>query len=203
MRLITLFLVLFVSSSAFARQKPTKARINYAKDKICRYRDTIQKAAKAASVPSDLMFACLLSEHVYLVNGSDNWVDAAAYLGIYDDPSLGFTQIKLSTARPLAKQIYHRSQTDKKIIADLLTPSLASHYMAQLIENILTDYADYGFYIHNSPEIVCTSYLVGNSRAKAKKHFDNGTQPKANYYGNFALKYFELAQNIDSGKACR
>ncbi|MEK6556672.1 MAG: DUF1402 family protein [Bdellovibrionota bacterium] len=171
--------------------------------KICKYRTDIITAAQLSSLSAQPFFACLIAEYTFLKNTTDDFVDVAAALGIYDDPSLGFAQIKLSTARPLAKQLYDEPVTDQKIISDLLTPKIAALYMAQLIENTIIDYSDFGFDISKSPGLICSAYLVGRSRSRASQHKKNGTQPIFNYYGRFAHQARKIAARIESGELCK
>lgn len=177
-------------------------KLNIAVKTLCKYRGAIIEAAHEQQVNSRNMFACLLSEHTFLKNNTDDLVDAAARLGIHKDPSLGLTQIKLSTARSIAKEIYGEAQSDEKIISDLLRPRLATHYMAILIGSIIDDYARFGFDIQDSPGVICSSYLVGNSYVRARTHYENGTSPGLNYYGRFAQKNLPLANSLQQGLAC-
>lgn len=171
--------------------------------RICRHVPEIENAAKVENISPRFMIGCLLSEHTYLVNAVDDAVDIAAAFGIYDDPSIGLAQIKLSTARKIAPQLYNRSVPDDVIINDLLNPRVAPHYMAYLIRDILNNYEAAGFDLTNSIGLVCSSYLVGNSRMWAFRHKKNGTSPGVNYYGAFAMKHQQTITNILSGSACR
>jgi hypothetical protein len=200
-----LFLILFVTScTAFAND--ARAEKVYVKKSvirnICQYREIILSVAAASYISPRHMLACLISEHTFLKNSTDDVVDIAASFGLYDDPSLGFTQIKLSTARPLARQLYGRDLNSQQIVADLLEPKVAALYMAQLIENIITDYAAFGFDISQSPGLVCSAYLVGQSRSKAAAHKKNNTQPKMNDYGLFAHRTQNISRRIESGELC-
>ena len=200
-----LFLALFVTSCTALANDVRVEKVYVKKSviqSICQHREIILSVAAASNISPRHMVACLISEYTFLKNSTDSVVDIAASFGLYDDPSLGFTQIKLSTARPLAKQLYGSDLNSQQIVTDLLEPKVAVLYMAQLIENIIADYAAFGFDISHSPGLVCSSYLVGQSRRKAAAHMKNKTQPKMNDYGLFAHRTQNISRRIETGELC-
>lgn len=171
--------------------------------RLCRHRTELVDAARNEMIEPRHMVSCLLSEHFFLKNVADDLVDAAAFTGHYLDPSLGLTQIKLSTARPIANELYDQPISDQYIIYDLLNSKTAVKYMARLLGNIIDDYRKSGFDISNATGVVCSSYLVGNSRARAEAHRRDKTVPVLNYYGIYAREHRTTADAIISGAACR
>lgn len=207
MKSLLSILICLSGFASFAQNTPTRTRLDKAINTLCDHRAEIQNASQMFYIPSDLMYSCLLAEHVLLIDYQDNLVDVAAGAGVESiikrNPSLGLTQIRLSTARGLSKSFYGEARTDEQLINDLLDPQRASYYMAMLVSDILSDYARYGFYLHNDPGVVCTSYHVGSSIQSARKHKKNKTQPSTNFYGEYAEDHFRLAQLIASGKVCK
>lgn len=199
--ILSFFLVFSTHAHAEAIQN---AKFRHGVEVICKHRDIVLSAARAEQISPRHMIGCLLSEYTFLKDAIDTAVDVAALAGFYWDPSLGFTQVKLSTARGIARELYNSQWVpDQQIIYDLLTPRTSTQYMARLIHNIVGDYKNAGFDIAGSVGLVCSSYLVGNSRARAMAHQRNGTLPELNYYGRFAHANESTAAEIESGRACR
>lgn len=189
--------------SAYRKRIAMEKKFKHGVQVICRHRTSIIDAAREQNVNPRHMIGCLLSEYTYLKDAVDVAVDVAAYAGFYWDPSLGFTQIKLSTARGIARELYEEKLiADQFIIRDLLNPRVATKYMARLIHNIVADYKRAGFSIEDSTGLVCSSYLVGSSSARARNHRRNGTLPELNYYGRFAVNNHATITRIESGVAC-
>lgn len=180
-----------------------KRRFANVVQRICRHRTELVDAARDEMIEPRHLVSCLISEHFFLKNIADDLVDAAAFTGHYFDPSLGLTQIKLSTARPIATELYGKPISDQQIIYDLLDSKTAVKYMARLVGTIIDDYRKSGFDISNSTGVVCSSYLVGNARARAQAHRRNKTVPDLNYYGIYARDHRSTADEIISGAACK
>lgn len=190
--------------SAYRKRIALEKKFKRGIEVVCRHRTLIISAARTEKVNPRHMIGCLLSEYTYLKDAIDVAVDIAAYAGFYWDPSLGFTQIKLSTARVIAHELYDEKViADEHVIHDLLNPRTATQYMARLIHNIVEDYRRAGFDIDGSTGLVCSSYLVGNSGLRARNHKRNGTLPDLNDYGRFAIKNEATVLGIESGARCR
>lgn len=204
--LVILYFSFIFSSAAFAqRSSPeyrSRMKLQQSTRLICKFRNSLKRAAEEQGLESKYLIACLLSEYAYLKGPSDDLIDAAASVGLYDNPSLGIAQIRLSTGKALAKKIYGEARTNEQVIADLLHVPTAARYMSLLVSQIISDYAHFGFDISESPQLICSSYLVGGSFTRAQNHVKNGTVPQSNYYGNYALKNFGRAEQIQSGEAC-
>lgn len=188
---------------AYRKSQARQASFEQAIGLVCRYRQAIASAASIENISQRHIVGCLLSEHTYLSDFYDQLADMAAYWGLNSNASIGLVQMKLSTGRRIAKEIYKKqSVSDEKIVNDLLTPEIAVRYMAHLISIIISDYAHFGFDISNSTGLVCSSYLVGNSWQKAKTHKSKNTWPQMNYYGRFAHNNGLAISRIITGESC-
>lgn len=170
--------------------------------RICQRRELIVASAARADLDPAVMTACLLAEHTFLVNTSDSLIDLLARLRIHGNPSLGFVQMRLSTARQVQREIFRADKTDEEIIADLLDDTKAFHYMAALIKHDQKVFKSNGIDIGGDAGILCSLYLIGRAKERAARHRANGTHPRMNYYGFFAAMHVPLAEKILTRETC-
>lgn len=168
---------------------------------VCEKREHFVAAAKVRGIRPESLAACVFSEHTFLYDILDERVDRDPLRYAHRDPSIGFLQIKISTARLFYAIVNGEPDSDsaisdEEIVNHLMSDANVFHYGFAILEEAITAYRAYDFLIEDKTEILCTLYQLGNPYRRAKNSRDNNRQPRGNFYGYYAKMYEPLAKEL-------